>query len=82
MLHEDDGDTRYLTVGGDRVTPDGLQLEAVLAVEGERVLFTASQDPLETHVWRHEPGRGIRRLSRGPAGTPPWDGATQSSWPG
>lgn len=65
VLPEDDGDTRYLTVGGRRVTPDGLQLCAVLGVEGEQVLFTASEDPLETHVWRHEPGHGCRRLSRG-----------------
>ncbi|MFG2832394.1 prolyl oligopeptidase family serine peptidase [Streptomyces sp. NPDC048434] len=66
VLPEDDGDTRYLTVGGRRVTPDGLQLCAVLGVEGERVLFTASEDPLETHVWCHEPGHGCRRLSRDP----------------
>ncbi|MDT0459616.1 prolyl oligopeptidase family serine peptidase [Streptomyces sp. DSM 41527] len=66
VLPEDDGDTRYLTVGGHRVTPEGLQLCAVLGVEGERVLFTASEDPLETHVWCHDPGHGCRRLSRGP----------------
>lgn len=66
VLPEDDGDTRYLTVGGRRVTPRGLQLCEVLGVEGEQVLFTGSEDPLETHVWRHEPGRGNRRLSRGP----------------
>ncbi|MGW7577270.1 prolyl oligopeptidase family serine peptidase [Streptomyces sp. NPDC054765] len=66
VLPEDDGDTRYLTVGGRRVTPDGLQLCGVLGVEGEQVLFTASEDPLETHVWCHEPGHGTRRLSRGP----------------
>ncbi|MEU8914950.1 prolyl oligopeptidase family serine peptidase [Streptomyces nigrescens] len=66
VLHEDEGDTRYLTVGGQRVTPEGMQLCAVLGVEDERVLFTASEDPLETHVWCHEPGRGNRRLSREP----------------
>ncbi|MFI6770866.1 prolyl oligopeptidase family serine peptidase [Streptomyces sp. NPDC050355] len=66
VLPEDDGGTRFLTVGGRRVTPDGLQLRAVLGVEGEQVLFTASEDPLETHVWRYGPGRGIRRLSGGP----------------
>ncbi|MGY4989907.1 prolyl oligopeptidase family serine peptidase [Streptomyces nigrescens] len=66
VLHEDEGDTRYLTVGGRRVTPEGMQLCAVLGVEDERVLFTASEDPLETHVWCHEPGRGNRRLSREP----------------
>ncbi|MEU9112404.1 prolyl oligopeptidase family serine peptidase [Streptomyces sp. NPDC048483] len=66
VLPEDTDDTRYLTVGGQRVTPGGLQLRAVLGVEGERVLFTASEDPTETHVWRYEPGHGIRRLSGEP----------------
>ncbi|MFG2533038.1 prolyl oligopeptidase family serine peptidase [Streptomyces sp. NPDC048516] len=66
VLAEDDGDTRYLTVGGHRATPEGLQLCAVLGVEGERVLFTASEDPLETHVWSRDPDHGCRRLSRGP----------------
>ncbi|MFF4607699.1 prolyl oligopeptidase family serine peptidase [Streptomyces sp. NPDC001339] len=66
VLPEDGDGTRYLTVGGRRVTPEGLHLRAVLGVEGERVLFTASEDPLETHVWRHEPGHGVHRLSRGP----------------
>ncbi|MGW9046361.1 prolyl oligopeptidase family serine peptidase [Streptomyces lydicus] len=66
VVPEDAGDTRYLTVGGRRVTPEGLQLREVLGVEGETVLFTASEDPLETHVWRHEPEQGNQRLSRGP----------------
>ncbi|MFJ9852321.1 prolyl oligopeptidase family serine peptidase [Streptomyces sp. NPDC101150] len=66
VLPEDTDDTRYLTVGGHRVTPAGLQLRAVLGVEGGRVLFTASEDPTETHVWRYEPGHGVHRLSRDP----------------
>ncbi|MYT33863.1 MULTISPECIES: prolyl oligopeptidase family serine peptidase [unclassified Streptomyces] len=66
VLPEDADGTRRLTVGGRRVTPDGLQLAAVLGVEGERVLFTASDDPVETHVWCHEPGAGCRRLSWDP----------------
>ncbi|MFF4700512.1 S9 family peptidase [Streptomyces chattanoogensis] len=66
VLPEDSADTRCLTVGGLRVTPDGLQVRAVLGVEGEQVLFTAGDDPLETHVWRYEPGLGSRRLSREP----------------
>ncbi|MER6049821.1 prolyl oligopeptidase family serine peptidase [Streptomyces sp. NPDC001793] len=66
VLPEDADGTRRLTVGGRRVTPDGLQLAAVLGVEGERVLFTASDDPVERHVWCHEPATGCRRLSRDP----------------
>ncbi|MEV0373050.1 prolyl oligopeptidase family serine peptidase [Streptomyces sp. NPDC050636] len=85
VLPEDAGDTRYLTVGGTRLTPDGLQLRAVLGVAGEQVLFTASEDPTETHVWRYEPGHGIRRLSDVPGrytgvgrgGTVVLDGVTE-----
>ncbi|MFE6690911.1 prolyl oligopeptidase family serine peptidase [Streptomyces sp. NPDC057743] len=66
VLPEDAGGTRFLTVGGQRVTPEGLQLREVLGVEGERVLFTGSEEPTESHVWRYEPGAGCRRLSGGP----------------
>ncbi|MFI9364789.1 prolyl oligopeptidase family serine peptidase [Kitasatospora sp. NPDC053057] len=62
----DDGDTRQLTVDGKPVTPDGLQLRAVLGTEGEQVLFTASEEPTETHLWTYEPGFGVRKLSDGP----------------
>ncbi|MEU4118358.1 prolyl oligopeptidase family serine peptidase [Kitasatospora sp. NPDC028055] len=62
----DEGDTRYLTVDGEPVTPGGLQLRGVLGTEGERVLFTASEEPTETHLWAYEPGSGIRQLSSGP----------------
>ncbi|ARF59286.1 prolyl oligopeptidase family serine peptidase [Streptomyces gilvosporeus] len=66
VLPEDTPHTRYLAVGGHRVTGDGLQLREVLGTEGERVLFTASEDPTETHVWCYEPGHGAHRLSREP----------------
>ncbi|WP_188295858.1 prolyl oligopeptidase family serine peptidase [Streptomyces sp. CBMA156] len=58
--------TRHLTVDGEPVTPPGLQLRAVLGTEGEQVLFTASDEPTETHLWTYRPGTGPRRLSNGP----------------
>ncbi|MFF2122934.1 prolyl oligopeptidase family serine peptidase [Kitasatospora sp. NPDC058184] len=60
------GDTRHLTIDGEPVTPPGLQLRAVLGTEGEQVLFTASEEPTETHLWTYGPDGGIRRLSDGP----------------
>ncbi|MFH8570250.1 prolyl oligopeptidase family serine peptidase [Streptomyces sp. NPDC017993] len=66
VLPEDTDGTRHLTVDGRRVTPDGLQLREVLGVDGEQVLFAASEDPTETHVWRYDPVQGIHRLSRDP----------------
>lgn len=55
---------RGLVVGGERVTPDDLQVRSVLDVDGETVLFTASTEPTEVHVWRHDSG-GLTRLSEG-----------------
>ncbi|WP_406199171.1 prolyl oligopeptidase family serine peptidase [Kitasatospora sp. NBC_01560] len=62
----DHGDTRHLTVDGKPVTPAGLQLRAVLGTDGEQVLFTATDEPTETHLWLYEPATGARRLSDGP----------------
>ncbi|MER0242715.1 prolyl oligopeptidase family serine peptidase, partial [Streptomyces sp. HSW2009] len=47
-------------------TPAGLQIDAVLGVDGERVLFAASSEPTERHVWSYAPGDGLRRLSETP----------------
>ncbi len=66
IAHADLRDTRHLTVDGVEVTPPGLQLGEVLGVDGDEVLFTASEDPTETHLWSHRPGAGVRRLSAEP----------------
>ncbi|MFI6177898.1 prolyl oligopeptidase family serine peptidase [Nonomuraea sp. NPDC051191] len=66
VAHADLDGTRRLTVGGVPVTPPGLQLEAVLGVDGDDVLFTASDDPVQTHLWLHTPATGVRRLSVAP----------------
>ena len=65
--HRDADGTRFLTVDGTPVTPPGLHLRAVLGTESDDVLFTASDDPAETHVWLWQ-GRtgGLRRLSAMP----------------
>jgi dipeptidyl-peptidase-4 len=58
------GDTYQLLADGVPVTPPGLQLEAVLAVDGERVLFTAADaEPTEIHLYAFEHGSGVIRLS-------------------
>ncbi|MCG6496414.1 prolyl oligopeptidase family serine peptidase [Kitasatospora sp. A2-31] len=60
------GGTRHLDVAGEPVTPAGLQLREVLGTEGEQVLFTATEEPTETHLWLYGPAAGLRRLSAGP----------------
>ncbi len=66
LTSADTRDTRRLVAGGQPVTPPGLQLDEVLAVDGETVLFTASDEPTQTHVWAYDPAGGLRRLSPEP----------------
>ncbi|WP_030908625.1 S9 family peptidase [Streptomyces sp. NRRL F-5126] len=63
--HADLRNTRHLTLDGTPVTPQDLQLREVLAVDGDEVLFTASDEPTETHLWTYGAARGLRRLSDG-----------------
>ena len=44
-------DTRRLVIGDQVVSPIGLQVRAVLAFSAEDVLFSASTEPTEQHVW-------------------------------
>lgn len=63
-----DGDIRTIRIGGVQA-PTGLHVREVLGAAGDtgdRVFFTASEDPTQTHVWAYEPGRGYERLSREP----------------
>ncbi|MFB4312798.1 prolyl oligopeptidase family serine peptidase [Actinomadura sp. 21ATH] len=64
---EDAGtDTRRITVGGEPVTPGGLQVRAVLGVEGSRILFTGAEEPTEQHVWSYDGATGrTERLTEG-----------------
>jgi dipeptidyl-peptidase-4 len=66
VSHVDRHGTRHLTVDGVAVTSAGTQLREVLGVDGEDVLFTASDDPTETHVWSYGPVTGLRRWSDEP----------------
>ncbi|GAA1871524.1 S9 family peptidase [Asanoa iriomotensis] len=60
---EDHEDTRHLLVGGERVTPPGLQVQAVLAVDGDAVLFAAATEPTQRHVWLWTADAGPRCLT-------------------
>ncbi len=60
----EDEATRRLLVGGEPVTPAGLQVRSVIDVDGETILFSASDEPTEVHVWAYD-GSGLTRLSEG-----------------
>ena len=66
LAHRDVRGTRHLTLDGTPVTPEGLQLRSVLAIDGDDILFTASEDPTDTHLWSYGPKSGLRQLSSGP----------------
>jgi len=59
----DGTDTRHLVIGGDTVTPPGLQVRQVLDVDGDTVLFQASTDPTEAHLWTYSRAEGLRQLT-------------------
>ncbi|MCP9950150.1 S9 family peptidase [Actinomadura madurae] len=68
-ITEDPGtDTRRITVAGHPVTPGGLQVRAVLGVEGESILFTASEESTEIHLYSldyHFDAPDVTRLTEG-----------------
>jgi dipeptidyl-peptidase 4 len=59
-------DTRRLLVGPpdalEPVTPPGLQVRGVLGVDGDTVLFQASDEPTEVGLWAWSPG-GLDRIT-------------------
>ncbi len=61
----DRDDTRRLVVGEEPVTPPGVQVRRILHA-GDDVLFTASEDPTEEHVWRWSPSGRLQRLTDDP----------------
>ncbi|MFI1825448.1 prolyl oligopeptidase family serine peptidase [Streptomyces sp. NPDC020412] len=60
-----DDDVPGLRIGAD-ATPAGLHVREVLATVGDRVWFTANDDPTEVHVWSYDPERGFVRVSAEP----------------
>ncbi len=56
-------DTWRLCVGGEPVSPVGVQVQAVLGVDGETVHFTACTVATHVDTWQWRPGSGARRRS-------------------
>ena len=62
----DADDTRRLVVGDQVVTPPGLQVRAILALSPGDVLFSASTDPTEQHLWGYFSGGECVQLTSEP----------------
>jgi dipeptidyl-peptidase-4 len=54
-----DGDTRRLLVGGEFVTPAGLQVRAVTCVDEDTVMFTGSAEPTDIGLWTYSREAGL-----------------------
>jgi dipeptidyl-peptidase 4 len=64
VVTADLGDTRRLVVGERPVTPTGLQVRRIVAIS-DGVVFTASEEPDEVHVWRWSADGVLDRLTQG-----------------
>ena len=62
----DDGDARRLLVDGEPVTPPTLQVRAVLDVDDDTVLLSASDDPVSVALWTWSAADGLRCLTPEP----------------
>jgi len=58
-------DTRRVLIGERPVTPPGLHVRRIVSA-GATVLFQASEEPTEVHVWRVAPDRHPERLTDRP----------------
>ncbi|WP_338146133.1 prolyl oligopeptidase family serine peptidase [Streptomyces scabichelini] len=59
--------TRGLHMLGTGVrTPEGMYVHELLGVAGERILFMASEEPTEAHVWSYDTANGFVRLTGEP----------------
>jgi len=58
-------DTRRVLIGDRFVTPAGFHVRRI-ASAGATVLFEASEEPTEVHVWRVAPNREVGQLTHGP----------------
>ncbi|WP_419919168.1 prolyl oligopeptidase family serine peptidase [Candidatus Poriferisocius sp.] len=63
---QDRGTARRLVVDGTGATPETLQVRRVVAADERRVVFIASDDPTEAHVWQLSSGGELQRLTTDP----------------
>ncbi|MGZ5354088.1 MAG: prolyl oligopeptidase family serine peptidase [Actinomycetota bacterium] len=66
IVSDHKADTNRVTVDGEPVTPEGVQVRGVQDVSADGIVFRASQDPTEIHVWRWSPGGDAQRLTDEP----------------
>ena len=63
---EDQAAARCLVIDGKSATPDNMQVRGVVAADEGSVVFTASEDPTETHLWKLNADGELERLTAEP----------------
>ena len=63
---EDRESARCLVIDGKAATPDTLQVRSVVVADENRVVFTASDDPTEVHIWQFDDEEKLGQLSDQP----------------
>ncbi|MBM7788541.1 S9 family peptidase [Tenggerimyces flavus] len=61
----DADDTRRLVIDGELVTPIGLHVREICSVDGETVLFAASPEQPQTHLYTYSAADGVQQVSEG-----------------
>jgi len=63
LLAHDEGATRVLTVNGNQITPDGLQVTGVVDIDRFGITFSGTFEPTESHLWWYGFGGELDQLS-------------------
>ncbi|MCY4257581.1 MAG: prolyl oligopeptidase family serine peptidase [bacterium] len=63
---QDTATARSLFVQNKQATPDNLQVRSVIAANSQRVVFCASEDPKQTHVWQLSADGALEQLTSTP----------------
>ena len=66
VLTTQEGSRGLLMTGTGVRTPEGMYVHELLGVVGDRLYFTASEEPTEVHVWSYDPEKGFERLTDEP----------------
>jgi dipeptidyl-peptidase 4 len=61
----EDSVSSRLFVDGEPVSPSGVEVRRIVSVSGDTVLFTASEEPAEVHLWRWDVEGGARPVTSG-----------------
>ena len=66
VMTTDSASTRQLSIDGTAVTPEGLQVSAILDMDRNGITFSATHEPIEAHLWWYGWGGELEPLTTTP----------------